>query len=326
MPSLVQTDPAGHNSDTSPRVAVSGGGQDVPRDVSSPASSRAASTASPRWSNGLQWSVVLWIAVIHAGALLAPLCFTWKGILLMLLLGWVTGGLGICLGYHRLLTHRSFATFRPVRRLLAVLGALAGEGPPVTWVANHRKHHQFSDREGDPHSPNDGAWWSHMLWLFPRPRDASWSAMLDRYAPDMRKDPFMRLLDRTFVLWHFALGFALLAVGWWGWDLYTGISLVVYGMFVRLVYVLHVTWLVNSASHMWGYRNYETTDNSRNLWWVGILAYGEGWHNNHHAFQRSARHGHRWWEIDATFAVIRLMEITGLAWSVVREVPRRPAA
>ncbi len=279
-----------------------------------------------RWSNGLDWYTVGWTGVIHAGALLAPFCFTWKGLLLTVVLGWLTGGLGICLGYHRLLTHRGFDTFRPVRRLLALLGALAGEGPPVIWVAMHRKHHQFSDQEGDPHSPNDGAWWSHMLWLFPRPYRADWLALQRRYAPDMQKDGFMRMLDRTFVLWHLALGAALLAAGWLGWDLYTGVSFLVYGMFLRLAYVLHVTWLVNSASHIWGYRNYETTDNSRNLWWVGLLAYGEGWHNNHHAFQRSARHGHRWWEIDLTYAVIVVMERLGLAWNVVRDYPRQGRA
>lgn len=275
-----------------------------------------------RWSRGLDWHTVLWTGAIHAGALLALVAFTWKGLFLTLLLGWVTGGLGICLGYHRLLTHRGFETYRPVRRLLALLGALAGEGPPVIWVAMHRKHHRFSDQPGDPHSPNDGAWWSHVLWLFPRPERAEWQAVQDRYAPDIQKDAFMRLLDRTFLLWHFALGAVLFAVGWWGWDLYTGVSLLVYGMFLRLAYVLHVTWLVNSASHMWGYRNYETKDNSRNLWWVGLLAYGEGWHNNHHAFPRSARHGHRWWEIDLTYAVVLLLERLGLAWNVVREGPR----
>ena len=157
-----------------------------------------------------------------------------------------------------------------------------------------------------------------MLWLFPRPRQPGYKAMLGRYGADLLKDPFMRLLDTTFILWHLVLGAALLAVGWWGWDLRTGLSLVVYGMFLRLVWVLHVTWLVNSASHIWGYRNYEIPDNSRNLWWVGLLAWGEGWHNNHHAFPGNARHGHRWWEIDVTYLTIYLMEKVGLAWKVHR--------
>jgi stearoyl-CoA desaturase (delta-9 desaturase) len=229
----------------------------------------------------------------------------------------VTGGLGVCLGYHRLLTHSSFETYRPIRGLLALLGTLAGEGPPIMWVSMHRKHHRFSDEAGDPHSPNDGAWWSHMLWLFPRYRSEQWAQLYRQYSPDLLKEPFLRLLERTFLWWHVLLGGGLLALGWSQWNFQTGLSFLVYGLFVRLVYVLHVTWLVNSASHMWGYRNYETRDNSRNLWWVGLLAFGEGWHNNHHAYPRSAPHGHRWWEIDTTYWVIVIMRLTRIAWKVV---------
>ena len=143
--------------------------------------------------------------------------------------------------------------------------------------------------------------------------------MLQRYGKDLLQDPFMRLLDKTFLLWHIALGAEPCwpSAGWAG-TCRTGMSFLVYGMFVRMVYVLHVTWFVNSATHMWGYRNYETTDDSRNLWWVGLLAFGEGWHNNHHAFPGRARHGHRWWEIDMTYWVIWAMEKVGLAWNVVR--------
>jgi sn-2 palmitoyl-lipid 9-desaturase len=271
-----------------------------------------------RWTNGLDWPAVIWLAAVHILALAAPFFFTWKAVGLLFLLGWITGGLGVCLGYHRLLTHGSFKTFPWMRRLLALLGTLAGEGPPITWIAVHRKHHQHSDAKGDPHSPQDGGWWSHMLWLFPRPRDPDWRQMRDRYGKDLLKDPFMRFLDKTFLPWHFVLGGILLAFGWCFWDLYTGISFVIWGSFLRLVWVMHVTWCVNSASHMWGYRNYETKDQSRNLWWVGLLAYGEGWHNNHHAFPGRARHGHRWWEIDLTYAVICLLERCGLAWQVLR--------
>jgi stearoyl-CoA desaturase (delta-9 desaturase) len=271
-----------------------------------------------RWRHGLHWSVVGWLAVVHLAALAAPLTFTWQGLAAFVVLWCLTGALGICLGYHRLLTHGSFQTYRFVRRALAVLGLLAGEGPPINWVAVHRKHHQHSDRPGDPHSPRDGGWWSHVLWLFPRPREPQWTAMTERYAKDLRRDPFMRFLDATFIFWHLALGAALLAAGWWLWDAATGLSLLVWGMFLRLVWGLHVTWLVNSAAHIWGYRNYETNDDSRNLWWVGLLAFGEGWHNNHHAFPGRARHGHRWWEVDATYLVVWTLERLGLAWKVVR--------
>jgi stearoyl-CoA desaturase (delta-9 desaturase) len=271
-----------------------------------------------RWSNGLDWPAIIWIGVIHLGALAAMFFFTWKALGLFLLFSWITGGLGVCLGYHRLLTHASFKTYPWMRRTLAMLGTLAGEGPPITWVSVHRRHHSHSDKEGDPHSPQDGGWWSHILWLFPRPRDFAWRKMRDDYAKDLLKDPFMRFMDKTFILWHFILGGIFLAIGWRFWDLYTGVSFLTWGLFLRMVWVMHITWCVNSASHIWGYRNYETKDNSRNLWWVALLAYGEGWHNNHHAFPGRARHGHRWWEIDATYAVICLMERLGLAWQVLR--------
>jgi stearoyl-CoA desaturase (delta-9 desaturase) len=282
------------------------------------AESAALAAARGPWSHGLDWPTILWIGLLHVGALAAPWVFTWQGLVAMLVLGWISGGLGVCLGYHRLLTHGSFHTYSSVRRLLALLGVSAGEGPPITWVAVHRKHHQHADKPGDPHSPRDGGWWSHVLWVFPRPREPQWTAMIERYGKDLLQDPFMRMLETTFLVWHFALGALLFFGGWWCWNLHVGLSLLVYGMFLRLVWVLHITWAVNSASHIWGYRNYETNDDSRNLWWVGLLAYGEGWHNNHHAFPGRARHGHRWWEIDVTFATIWIMEKLGLAWDVVR--------
>lgn len=274
---------------------------------------------SSPWENGWEWSAVLWIGFLHVAALAAPFTFTWAGFWMAFILAWLTGGLGICLGFHRLLTHGSFSTYRPIRGLLAVLGTLAGEGPPVMWIAAHRKHHMYSDQLGDPHTPNDGGWWSHVLWMLPHYGSMHWSEMYRRFAPDLMKEPFMRLLNRTFLWWHLGLAIVLFSTGWLIWDLHTAVSMVVWGMFVRLVYVLHITWFVNSASHMWGYRNYETSDDSRNLWWVALLAYGEGWHNNHHAHQRSARHGHRWWEFDVTYAVILLLERCSLAWDVVRD-------
>lgn len=282
----------------------------------------AVDSKALRWKRGLDWPVIAWITVLHLGALGALFCFTWKGLGLMLFLGWLTGAVGITLGFHRYLTHGSFTTYTWVRRTLAFIGGLAGEGPATTWVSVHRKHHEFSDHEGDPHSPREGFWWSHMVWLVPNRGGEYFKQTLNRYAPDLAKDPVMMFLDKTFIVWHIALGAVLFAIGYFGWDLYTACSFLCYGMFLRLVYVLHVTWFVNSATHMWGYRNYETTDDSRNLWWVGLLAYGEGWHNNHHAYQRLAKHGHRWWEIDMTWWMIAAMEKVGLAWNVVREVPK----
>jgi stearoyl-CoA desaturase (delta-9 desaturase) len=146
-----------------------------------------------------------------------------------------------------------------------------------------------------------------------------------RRAADLMKDPMLRWIDRLFLLSHLGAGTALFGVGYWLGGFPAGCAAVIRGMFVRLVYVLHATWFVNSASHMWGYRNYRTKDNSRNLWWVALVTWGEGWHNNHHAFPRMARHGHRWWELDVTFRTIQLLERLGLAWGVVADQHKKPA-
>jgi stearoyl-CoA desaturase (delta-9 desaturase) len=285
--------------------------------------SAEAGAAEPRregardtWSE-LDWPTVVWIGGVHLAALAAPFYFTWSGLAICLALYWVTGGLGVCLGYHRLLTHGSFQTSKAVRFLFAFLGGISGEGSALVWVANHRKHHAFSDQEGDPHSPRDGGWWSHVLWLFPKHSAAEVAAHTKRWAPDLERDAGVRFLHVTFLLWHVLIGAGLLAAGWGLYDRFTGVSWLIWGLAVRMVIVFHITWFVNSASHMWGYRNYETTDDSRNLWWVGLLAFGEGWHNNHHAYQRMAAHGHRWWELDPTYWVIRGMESVGLVWDVV---------
>ena len=262
---------------------------------------------------------LIWLAVLHAGALAAflPYFFSWQGVILMLGLHWLTGGIGICLGFHRLLTHMSFKTYRPFRWFIAWLGGLAGEGSALDWVANHRQHHACSDLEGDPHSPLDGGLWSHIVWLaWQYPADEL-KMQHERCAPDLVRDKGIQFLDKTFLLWHLLLAAALFAIGYFSSGLQMACSLVVWGMFVRLCLVLHATWLVNSASHMWGYRNYTTTDQSRNNWWVALITYGEGWHNNHHAFPRMAAHGHRWWEIDVTFIAIRCLQAVGLAWDVV---------
>jgi len=287
----------------------------------SPTTAAESDEATDVWSKGLEWPAVIWLGTAHLGALAAPFVFTWSGLAVAIVLSAVTASLGVCIGFHRLLTHGGFETFPVVKRVLATLGMLAGEGPPIMWVAAHRKHHQFSDQDGDPHSPRDGAWWSHVVWMLPRRGSQYWAEQYRRYAPDMLRDPYMKFLDRTWMWWHMAMGGTLMTTGYVLSGLSLGLSLLVYGLFVRATYVFHVTWLVNSATHMWGYRNYETTDDSRNLWWVALLAYGEGWHNNHHAHQRLARHGHRWWEIDINFACIRLMERCGLAWNVIADVP-----
>lgn len=275
------------------------------------------------WSQGIAWWTVAWIAAAHIGAVIAPFYFSWQGFVTFLVLIPFTAMIGVTLGYHRLLTHGSFVTYRPVRWFLALVGGLSGEGSALSWIANHRKHHVHSDQEGDPHSPNEGAWWSHMFWFMPAQTDKEFADLTERWAPDLVRDPVMVALHKLFFPLHVLFGLALYAIGRYGWNAEVGTSMVMWGMFARLAYVYHITWFVNSATHMWGYRNYETTDNSRNLWWVGILAFGEGWHNNHHAYQRMAKHGHKWWEIDQTWWVIVGMEKLGLAWKVVKDVPHR---
>jgi stearoyl-CoA desaturase (delta-9 desaturase) len=272
----------------------------------------------------VDWSTVIWIGLIHVIALAAaPFTFTWQGLVLAICLAWLTGCVGITLGFHRLLTHKSFETSRSFRRVIGFIGGLAGEGSAIHWVADHRRHHANSDGPGDPHSPRDGAWWSHMLWFVPKLNRDHNERYHRRWVPDLLRDPFMVFLDRTFIYWHIALGVGLYFAGQALGGAAMGWSFVVWGMFVRLLFVLHTTWLVNSATHMWGYRNYAVPDDSRNCWWVALLTHGEGWHNNHHAHPRMARHGHRWWELDATYALIRLLRRLGLVRDVIDRLPER---
>lgn len=270
-----------------------------------------------RVEQGLSWPIVLWVSLIHVGLVAAIFAFTWQALVLTIFLHWLTGGMGICLGYHRLLSHGSFRTHRLVRLFFATLGGLAGEGSAVEWAANHRRHHAYSDLEGDPHSPLDGPLWSHMGWFTWSDGGEAHTKKLQRWAPDLLKDPAMILLDRLFMPINFCFGVILGSLGFWlgGWPM--TVSFVLWGMFARLALVMHSTWLINSATHIWGYRNYATSDDSRNNWWVALFTYGEGWHNNHHAYPRMAKNGHHWWEIDTTFWVIRLLQSCGLAWKVV---------
>jgi fatty-acid desaturase len=260
-----------------------------------------------------EWVNVAYFTAIHAIALTGFWYFSWLGLGLALLGWWATGSLGICLTYHRLLTHRGFRVPKPLEYLGTVLGMLASEGGAISWVAMHRIHHARSDKpQQDIHTPKDGFWWSHFGWIVCE-LGMDYRNMERRYAPELVADPVHRVLNRIHVLPNVLVGLALYA--WGGW------SLVVWGVFVRLVITLHGTWLVNSATHVWGYRTWKTNEDSRNLWWVGLLAWGEGWHNTHHAFQRSARHGWEWWEVDATWLMIRALAAVGLA-SDIHLLPR----
>jgi stearoyl-CoA desaturase (delta-9 desaturase) len=259
------------------------------------------------WASALRWSDVIVFAIIYLGT-----------------------GLGITVGFHRLLTHRSFKTKPWLRGTFAALGSIAIEGPVISWVADHRKHHAFSDHEGDPHSPHvdHGGGWrgalrgllhAHVGWLFIHTQRAN----KERYAPDLMKDPQIQFVERTFLWWAiggliplpFILGFLI------GGSVHAGLTAIVWGGLVRMLLLHHVTYSINSLCHFFGRRRFETGDESRNLAWLAPLSLGEAWHNNHHAFPTSAAHGMRRWELDPSAMVIRLLEKTGLAWDVVR-VPR----
>lgn len=250
----------------------------------------------------LNWWVIAFFGAVHFGAIFAPWTFSWPALGLAVFLHWLTAGLGVTLGFHRLLTHRSFKTPKWVEYMLVTFGALSAEGTPISWVGIHRIHHKYSDTPQDPHDANKGFWWSHMGWmLFMPPPQEEVRAM----TKDMNGDPYYEFLDRYFIVLQVLLGIALYALGGW--------SFVVWGVFVRLVAVYHTTWLVNSATHKFGYRTFESKDLSTNCWWVALIAYGEGWHNNHHANPQSARHGLAWWEVDATWMAIKTLEFFGLA-------------
>jgi fatty-acid desaturase len=254
------------------------------------------------------WVNVVYFATIHVAALAAPWTFSWTALALMLGFYWLAASIGICLTYHRLLTHRGFTVPKPLEYFFTVCGMLASEGGAITWVAMHRMHHQFSDRSNkDLHTPNDGFFWSHIGWIVCK-LGLDQRKIEKDYAPEMVADPVHRVLNRLHVFPNIIVGLALYA--WGGW------SYVVWGVFLRLVVNLHATWFVNSAAHTWGYRTYDTPEGSTNLWWVGLIAWGEGWHNNHHAFPRSARHGLAWYELDLTWWTIRGLSALGLAQNI----------
>jgi sn-2 palmitoyl-lipid 9-desaturase len=258
----------------------------------------------------LNWTSITFFAAVHAIALLAPWFFSWSALGVAIFLHWLFGSIGICLGYHRLLTHRSLQVPKGLEYAIALIGSLALQGGPLFWVAGHRRHHAYTeDIDKDPYSAKRGFWWSHMGWLlYKRPEFFEYESNR-KFAPDLAKDGFYRWLDRYYLLLQIPLGVGLYLLGGW--------SFVIYGLFLRAVILWHSTWLINSASHITGYRSHDSDDNSRNLWWAAILTYGEGWHNNHHAYPNVAKAGWKWWEIDLTWWTILLLKQMGLARKIV---------
>jgi len=254
------------------------------------------------------WSTTIFMILFHIAAIAALFFFTWKAFAVFVLLWWVAGSLGIGMSYHRLLTHRGYKTTKWMEYFLTTCGTLAMEGGPIAWVATHRVHHQNTDKEGDPHSPRDGGIWAHMGWILTGKAMHAKTDELLPYVPDLRKDKFHLWISEYHYVPTVILGIVLFALG--------GLPFLLWGLFFRMVVGLHATWLVNSATHMWGSQRFLTGDDSTNSFWVAILTFGEGWHNNHHAAPQAAKHGIAWYEIDTNWYGIATLRLLGLAWDI----------
>ncbi|HLI29563.1 MAG TPA: fatty acid desaturase [Terriglobia bacterium] len=256
----------------------------------------------------LNWPITIVMTFLHLAALAALFAFTWRALGAAIFLYWMATGLGISLGYHRLLTHRSYKVPLLLEYFFAVCGALTLEGGPISWVATHRIHHQKSDQQGDPHSPRDGAWWAHVGWLIWGKANHNRTRAMSKYAPDLAKHRFYIWLNNYHWVPLVCLSILCLVFG--------GVSMFLWAICVRVVIGLHATWLINSATHMWGTRRFKTRDDSRNNWWVALFTFGEGWHNNHHAHPTSARHGLAWYEFDPSWILLKILRGLGIAQSV----------
>jgi stearoyl-CoA desaturase (delta-9 desaturase) len=288
--------------------------------------SRPEETQPPKFL----WPYLIGLTSVHLLGLLAfiPWLFTWSGLMLAILGHFVFGMLGVTIGYHRLLTHRGFSCPKWLEHSLVTLGMCNLQDSPARWVAIHRLHHRRSDQQADPHSPLVNFFWGHVGWVFWRHKEFDRTLNYARYVPDVLRDPYYLRLERRggwliiFLTHSIAIVTVGAVVGYFvggtGEAVRYGASWAVWAVAVRTVFVLHGTWSVNSLGHLFGYRNYETRDRSTNNWLVAFIAHGEGWHNNHHADPQSAAHGHRWWEFDLSWWVIRAFEAVGLASEVVR--------
>jgi fatty-acid desaturase len=265
---------------------------------------------------GMNWSTLFAMMAFHIGALAAFFFFSWQRLAVAAILYVLAINVGIGMCYHRLLTHRGYSVPKWIEYLMTVCATLALEGGPIFWVSTHRVHHQLSDQEGDPHTPHEGGWWAHTGWILFGDSMHAQTEALGRYSADLRKDKFHVWLSKYHWLPITVSGVLLLGLGWafGGWR--NGVGMLLWGGLLRVTFGLHATWLVNSATHMWGSRRFETRDDSRNSWWVALLTGGEGWHNNHHAHPVSARHGLKWYEVDPNFWGIWILSKLRLAKSI----------
>ncbi len=266
--------------------------------------------------DGINW-LTLWVIVIfHVGALAAFFFFSWQRLAAMVVLYILAINVGIGMCYHRLLTHRGYQVPKWLEYCMALCSTLSLEGGPIFWVATHRVHHQHSDQTGDPHTPREGGWWAHTGWMIWGNSLHAQTDVLARYVPDLVRDRFHVWLSKYHWVPITVSGILLFTLGWWtgGWK--NAVGMLLWGGFLRVTLGLHATWLVNSATHLWGSRRFETRDDSRNSWWVALFSGGEGWHNNHHAHPVSARHGLAWYEFDLNWCGIWLLSKVGLARKV----------
>ncbi len=284
----------------------------------------------------LLWEYIIPVIVFHLLIPLAfiPYFFSWWGLLFLPLGNYLFCSLGIGAGYHRLLTHRGFVCPKWFEYVLSTLGVCSFQDSPARWALVHRVHHQYSDQRPDPHTPRVSAYWAHMGWLFIDNRELSTADAYDRYVRDLMRDPYYLWLQRginwalVYLLHAVVIGAIGLGVGWLmtgglAGAIQIGAQWLLWGVVYRTIYTWHVTWGINSFAHMWGYRNYQTREDSRNNWLFALLTNGEGWHNNHHADPRSAAHGHRWWEWDVTYWSLKLFQKLGLVTELAE--PNRSA-
>ncbi|MGA2412785.1 MAG: fatty acid desaturase [Candidatus Binataceae bacterium] len=257
---------------------------------------------------GFNWFTTGFMILFHVCAIAALFMFTWKALICAVVLWVLATNVGIGMCYHRLLTHRGYRVPKWLEYILAVCGTMALEGGPIFWVSLHRVHHQLSDHDGDPHTPHEGGWWSHVGWILIGDSLNTETDALARYVPDLTRDRFYCWLSKYHWVPLVIVAVALYFIGGW--------PCVFWGIFLRTTLGLHATWLVNSATHMWGSRRFETRDDSRNNWWVALITGGEGWHNNHHAHPVSARHGLKWYELDVNYLGIWLLRKLGLAHEI----------
>ncbi|MDX6444129.1 MAG: sn stearoyl-lipid 9-desaturase [Blastocatellia bacterium] len=265
----------------------------------------AMTKESKNTNKGINWHTAAFMALFHIGAVAALFMFSWQALVAAVVLWWISASLGVGMGFHRLLTHRGYKTPKLVEYFITVCGLLALEGGAINWVVTHRIHHAHTDAPGDPHTPREGGWWAHIGWMLKGTAQSHDQATLARYAPDMIKDRFHVLANNFYWVPIILLAIGLFAFGGW--------PFVLWAVFFRVTFNFHSTWLVNSATHMWGRRRFATRDDSTNNWWVALLTFGEGWHNNHHAFPTAARHGLAWYEIDLNWWGIRTLQFLRLA-------------